>query len=164
MDGELSTPRCMEYVTRSIHPMTLLRSKHIARTFVALLTLAGAVGTAAAAVHLALVKSEPANTAVVGKAPQAITLWFSQAPNVKLTRLVLTRARDTVKTGTATALDSAGKQIRIPVNAVLSQGKYDVNWRTLARDGHAVSGKFTFTLDTATAVRSGSSSTAPAPR
>ncbi len=150
--------------------MRLLRrpSKHIARALIAIplaLAVAGATaGGGAAAVHLALVKSEPANTATVSKSPKAITLWFSQRPNVKLTRLVLTHARDTMKTGTATAVDSAGKQIRIPVIAALSQGKYDVSWRTLARDGHAVSGKFTFTLDTATAVRSGSSSTTPALR
>ena len=141
------------------------QSKKIARALIALLlTLPVTGAVAAASVHLALVKSEPANAAIVGKSPKTITLWFSQQPNVKLTRLVLTHESDTVKTGAASAVDSAGKQIRIPVNATLSQGKYAVSWRTLARDGHAVSGKFTFTMDSAAAVRSGSSSTAPSPR
>ena len=139
------------------------RYKHIVLALAVPAILLGAA-SAAAAVHLALVKSEPANSAIIGKSPSAITLWFSQQPNAKLTRLILTHDRDTVNTGAASAVDSAGKQIRIPVNAMLSQGKYSVSWRTLARDGHAVSGKFTFTMDSAAAVHSGSSSTAPSPR
>jgi methionine-rich copper-binding protein CopC len=111
--------------------------------------------------HLALVRSEPANAAVVGKSPKAITLWFSQRPNVKLTRLVLTHAkRDTIKTQTPVAIDSAGKQISVVIDPVLAPGTYAVNWRTLARDGHAVAGRFTFTV-AARGVVSGSSSTAP---
>ena len=166
--GDLSVRWCMEYVPNVLsRPMRLqpFQSRKIARALIALLlTLPVTGAVAAASVHLALVKSEPANAATVGKSPKAITLWFSQQPNVKLTRLVLTHESDTVNTGAAAAVDSAGKQIRIPVNATLAQGKYAVTWRTLARDGHAVSGKFTFTMDSAAAVHSGSSSTAPSPR
>ena len=81
---------------------------------------------------------------------------------MKLTRVVVLRASDTLQTGTAAVVDTAGKQIRVDIATSLSAGKYDVNWRTLARDGHAVSGKFAFTVSK-NAVQSGSSSTAPAP-
>lgn len=129
----------------------------------AVLFLVAAAGASRAAVHLALVKSEPANAATIDKAPKTITLWFSQRPNVKMTKLVLSHARDTVKTGVPVAVDTAGKEIRVAVDAALSPGKYAVSWRTLARDGHAVSGNFNFTLNKS-GVISGSSSTAPEPR
>jgi methionine-rich copper-binding protein CopC len=139
------------------------RSRPVLRWLVAtLLLMVAAAGVSRAAVHLALVKSEPANAAKLDKAPKAITLWFSQRPNVKLTKLVLSHSRDTMKTGVPVAVDTAGKEIRVAVDAPLSPGKYDVSWRTLARDGHAVSGNFTFTLNKS-GVISGSSSTAPAP-
>lgn len=139
------------------------RSRQVLRTLApTLLLVVSAAAGARAAVHLALVKSEPANAATITKAPKEITLWFSQKPNVKLTKLVLSHDRDTVQTGAPSAVDTAGKRIRVVVAAPLSAGKYDVNWRTLARDGHAVSGTFSFTLKSG--VISGSSSTAPAPR
>jgi hypothetical protein len=132
--------------------------------FIPLLLVAALGGAAGAAVHLALVKSDPANGATVAKPPKSVTLWFSQRPNVKLTRLVLANTSgDTIKTGAPAAADTAGREIRVSIDAALPPGEYAVNWRTLARDGHAVTGRFGFTVRKIT-VESGSSSTAPAPR
>ena len=140
----------------------LVRPNALVGTLLASVLLAAVAG---AAVHLALSKSEPANAATVAKPPAAITLWFTQRPNIKLTRLVLTHGpSDTIKTGAPAAVDTAGKQVRFAVGSVLAQGKYQVNWRTLARDGHAVAGKFAFSVGTFAGVESGSSSTAPKPR
>ena len=112
-----------------------------------MLTLA-ATAVSAAGRHLALVKSEPANSATLIRAPKAITLWFNQKPNLKLTRLVLIQGtRDTVKMGRVASADSTGKSVRVPITGVLRSGKYQVSWRTLSRDGHAVAGKFSFTVD-----------------
>ncbi|MGQ0642372.1 MAG: copper resistance CopC family protein [Gemmatimonadaceae bacterium] len=145
------------------HRMLAGSGPMLRRLTASLFMVVAAAGVAGAAVHLALVKSDPANGATLPKAPKAITLWFSQRPNVKLTRLVLTRAPgDTVKTGTPAAVDTAGKQIRVSVDTALAPGTYAVSWRTLARDGHAVAGKLTFTMSR-NMVQSGSSSTAPAP-
>lgn len=157
--------RGMQY--RSVHRLgthSPRMSRNLFRTCCAVLLVPlTAAGVTAATVHLALVKSDPADAATVAKSPTAITLWFSQRPNVKLTRLVLTRTpRDTVKTGIPAAVDTAGKQIRASLDSALPPGRYDVSWRTLARDGHAVAGKFAFTVR-ASGVQSGSSSTAPAP-
>lgn len=75
-------------------------------------------------------------------------LWFSQRPNLKLTRVVLTGPKsDTMETGKPKAADTTGKQIRVELESKLRPGKYSVNWRTLSRDGHAVAGKFAFTID-----------------
>lgn len=45
------------------------------------------------------------------------------------------------------AADTTGKRIRVELDSKLGPGKYSVNWRTLSRDGHAVAGKFAFTID-----------------
>ncbi len=101
--------------------------------------------------HLALVKSSPANAATPSKSPKAIELWFSQRPNLKLTRIVLTNAKhDTLKLQTPAFADTSGKRIRSVIPAALAIGTCDVNWRTLSRDGHAVGGKFSFTIDSVT--------------
>lgn len=101
--------------------------------------------------HLTLVKSVPASSATLVQAPAAITLWFSQKPNLKLTRVVLQSERgDTLKTRPVIAADSTGKAVRATIVSALKPGKYQVNWRTLSRDGHAVAGKFAFTIDSAT--------------
>lgn len=146
-------------------------SKHV--KYIALATLAPIIvaiaGSRAHArsVHLALVKSAPANAAKLGKSPKAIELWFSQKPNLKLTRIVLTSARqDTLMLKSPALADTSGKHVSALLVADLPAGNYDVNWRTLSRDGHAVAGKFSFMIDSATSmgVLSGSSSTARKPR
>jgi hypothetical protein len=99
---------------------------------------------------LALVKSDPANAAKLANAPKAIQLWFSQKPNLKLTRIVLTNAKhDTLKLKSTVLADTSGKRVSAAIAAPLAVGKYDVSWRTLSRDGHAVAGKFSFTIDSA---------------
>lgn len=131
-----------------------MRIKSVPLTLLLALFLAAIRSAPAGERHLALVKSDPANAATLAKSPKLLQLWFSQRPNLKLTRVVLTGPkRDTVMTSVPKA-DSTGKQILVSLNAVLSAGKYEVNWRTLSRDGHAVAGKFAFTIDsTANATR-----------
>lgn len=117
--------------------------------------------------HLALVKSDPANAAKLTKSPKAIELWFSQKPNLKLTRIILTSARhDTLKLRNPVIADTSGKRVSAALLATLPAGTYDVNWRTLSRDGHAVAGRFSFTVDSTSSrsIGSGSSSTARKPR
>jgi methionine-rich copper-binding protein CopC len=117
--------------------------------------------------HLALVKSYPANAAKLAKSPKTIELWFTQKPNLKLTRIVLTRAEhDTLKLTTPVLVDTSGKHVSASLTNELALGKYDVSWRTLSRDGHAVGGKFSFTIDSSATKSTvvGSSSTARKPR
>ncbi len=131
-----------------MRPLSLRPSQRTLALVAPLVLTLALRGLGAGERHLALVKSDPANAATVPQSPKAITLWFSQRPNLKLTRVVLTGAtRDTVKTGAPADADSAGKQIRVAIVSTLPGGKYDVSWRTLSRDGHAVAGKFAFTID-----------------
>ena len=98
--------------------------------------------------HLQLVKSEPANEAHVTNSPSAIQLWYSQAPQLKLTYVKLTNPDGKVldlKPIEPVAGDARHLSAHVPT--ALAAGEYIVAWRTLSRDGHAVNGKFTFQVD-----------------
>ena len=145
-----------------------IRIRHLALAAIAplLMTVAGSRAHAGS-LHLALVKSAPANAAKLVTSPKAIELWFSQKPNLKLTRIVLTSAKhDTLMLRNPALVDTSGKHVSASLVADLAVGNYDVSWRTLSRDGHAVAGKFSFMIDSAAmkGVLSGSSSTARKPR
>lgn len=108
---------------------------------------AGLLLTAAAphaAMHLKLDRSEPAKDASVAAAPAAIQLWYSQEPQVKLTTVKLTGPAGTVDLKPVTAADDDGSHLSAPVGQSLAAGAYTVAWRTLAKDGHVVSGEFGF--------------------
>lgn len=140
------------------------RIRHLALAAVAplLMTVVGSRAHAGGR-HLALVKSDPANAAKLAHSPKAIDLWFSQKPNLKLTRILLTNSkRDTLKLQNAALVDTSGKHVSFAIPA-LALGRYDASWRTISRDGHAVAGKFSFTIDSST-VNTASSSTARKPR
>jgi len=132
-----------------------IRIRHLALAAIAPLVMAVAGSRAHAGNrHLALVKSDPANAAKLANAPKAIELWFSQKPNLKLTRIVLTNAKhDTLKLKGTVLADTSGKRVRAAIATPLALGKYNVSWRTLSRDGHAVAGKFSFTIDSAAAMK-----------
>lgn len=115
-----------------------------------LMTVAGSRAHAGGR-HLALAKSDPANAATLTKSPKAIDLWFSQKPNLKLTRILLSNSkRDTLKLQNAVLADTSEKHVSFTIPAALAMGKYDASWHTISRDGHAVAGKFSFMIDSAT--------------
>lgn len=125
------------------------RPQTLAFALLVALLLAVALQTApASGRHLALVKSDPVNGAMLSTPPKEVHLWFSQRPNLKLTRVVLTGPKsDTIETEKPKPADTTGKRISVEVESKPGPGKYVVSWRTLSRDGHAVAGKFTFTID-----------------
>ena len=125
-----------------------VRRSYLAAALVAaaLPSLAAARHEAAPTLHLALEKSAPAADEVVTSPPE-IRLWFTQAPQRGVTTI---RAAD--PTGGAVALgdvqeDRADpKVISAPVRGVLAPGRYTVEWRTMAADGHVVGGEFAFAV------------------
>lgn len=107
-------------------------------------------GTAAAApLHLELVRSAPADGAVLTAPPSEIRLWFSEGPQAAGTSIHLLRADSTqVKLSDARpdTLDS-----KILTSAVLDElpaGPYTVAWRAMSADGHVVRGRFQFAVRT----------------
>lgn len=96
--------------------------------------------------HLALKRAEPAQGATVHGAPTALRLWFTEAPEVAVTKVRLTLAKDTVAVGTPALDTSAGKPIVVPIPRALGPGAYTVHWSTMSRDGHPVKGSYGFTV------------------
>ncbi len=101
--------------------------------------------------HAHLVKSLPAAKSRLSSSPTVLRLWFSEAPEVALTRITLLTLRgDTVPLG-AVSRDSAGASaVATAILRVLDAGTYRVLWRTAAADGHPTHGEFTFTVVSST--------------
>ncbi|MFY0409398.1 copper resistance protein CopC [Solicola sp. PLA-1-18] len=111
--------------------------------------LVGAVATAilllvpapTASAHDSLVSSSPAADSTIDTAPTEIRLRFSEevvptAPTVA----VSTAGVDLP----AAQASTEGTLVTRPLPATLEPGRYDVTWRVVSSDGHAISGTFTF--------------------
>jgi methionine-rich copper-binding protein CopC len=95
--------------------------------------------------HLHLLKSIPEANATVVAAPDSIRLWFSQAPELKLTTLkVVGPGNAAVALTGLTSRDSAA--VVAGVRGKMPSGAYTVTWRTMARDGHVARGSYAFTI------------------
>jgi methionine-rich copper-binding protein CopC/putative copper export protein len=124
------------------------------RKIVALLTLCAALlmSPAIAWAHAHLKRSAPAANAVLSTSPTAIRLWFSEAPELSLTKVSLSDS-----TGKSYALgtpvqDVDGKvSVRVRVTEILGAGLYKVEWATTAVDGHPSQGSFSFRVSGAAA-------------
>ncbi|MEP6732854.1 MAG: copper resistance protein CopC [bacterium] len=110
------------------------------------------VNPAIAWAHARLTKSFPAANTVVTESPSAIRLWFSETPELSLTRITLTDSSGVVTDVGAPVQDVDGKlSVRIPISVTLHGGLYTVAWKTAATDGHPSSGKFSFRMNEQTA-------------
>jgi methionine-rich copper-binding protein CopC len=114
----------------------------------ALLAVVLPLHSAPLARHTRLVRSEPAADSTLRQAPTAIQLWFNEAVPLAATRVRLLDAA-----GTAVALAplrrdsaSASQPVSAALSTALANGSYRVEWVTASRDGHAVSGRFAFTV------------------
>ena len=104
-----------------------------------------AVGAWSPFFHLHLLKSSPPANATVSAAPDSIRLWFSQAPEIKVTRVKVTGpGRAAVPLAPPASGDSSA--VVAGVKGKMLSGTYTVAWRTMARDGHVASGSFAFTV------------------
>ena len=113
--------------------------------------------------HAHLSKASPAAASVVTTSPSVIRLWFSEAPELSLTKVVLTDSAGAVTPVGPAERDSAGALVaRIPVLALLPNGRYTVSWSTAAADGHPSKGHYSFTVAlTSTATPPSPSGVAP---
>lgn len=96
--------------------------------------------------HAFLVKSTPAQRAVLLRAPAKIQLWFNEPLEAKYSTLSV--ADEAGKSVALTALEVGGaepKRISAAVNT-LPAGRYTVKYRVLSVDGHVVQDQFTFTI------------------
>lgn len=100
----------------------------------------------ALALHNHLTKSAPLADEEVEQAPTTIRLWFSERPTPAFSSVTLTDAAGArVPTSKMRPTDDTLSVIA-DVERPLAPGKYQVAWRTAGKDGHAVRGKFSFTV------------------
>jgi len=97
--------------------------------------------------HLALSKAEPAVNGTVAASPKHIKLWFTQEVKAAVTAVQIKGAANhVVPTGPIT-MDAAPKSPAVAeIKETLKPGKYTVEWKTLAADGHPNKGTFVFTV------------------
>jgi copper transport protein len=95
--------------------------------------------------HAHLLRSSPASGAALPTSPVALSLWFSEKPELTLTTIRLVDSSGaSVALGQPAAIDSNG--ITVPIVGELATGRYTVTWKTAASDGHPSSGKYAFSV------------------
>ncbi len=95
--------------------------------------------------HLRLLRAEPAADARLGASPPRVALWFTERPELAVTRVRLLDARGTpVALAAPTRADSAGAPVVAVLPRPIGVGTYTVVWRTMARDGHVSDGRYAF--------------------
>ncbi len=92
--------------------------------------------------HAMLQSSVPANNATLTATPKTIDLKFGHA--TKLTKLKLLSAGQETPV-TVDLSTPASTTFSLPLPA-LKPGSYQVKWSTLSADGHAMTGRLSFTI------------------
>ena len=120
--------------------MHLIKSR-FATVFFALCALApGAVVQA----HTKLAKSDPADGTTLAAAPSSIQIWFNEAVDAKVSKIVLTGPSGAVKLGAPHSMKT--KSLMAGVTGTLAEGAYTINWQTAGDDGHVIKGVVHFTI------------------
>jgi methionine-rich copper-binding protein CopC len=108
-----------------------------------LLILLAALAVTPLFAHMKLEKSEPAADATVSAPPAHLKIWFSESPDVKVSKLNLTGPSGTVKLSTPKA---DGKSIVSDIEGQIGDGVYTATWQSAGDDGHVQKGEFKFTV------------------
>ena len=117
-----------------------------------LLALAAAVSIVAlsfsmALAHAVVIRSDPADGAVISHAPAEVRLWFSEAISPRLTQALVLNAAGAAIPDTSVSTD-AGDATSMTISLPdLPDGLYNVVYSTLsADDGHATRGHLVFKI------------------
>jgi methionine-rich copper-binding protein CopC len=77
-----------------------------------------------------------------------VKLWFTQKAELSVTSMKVKSGAGSAATERALAPlsrgNSADAPITAPVGAALAPGHYEIVWRTMARDGHVLTGVIPF--------------------
>ena len=96
--------------------------------------------------HAYLVKSVPAQRAVLFRAPAKIQLWFNERLEPRYSSIGVSDAGgNPVDIGKAAVGAEDSKQLSISIKP-LPAGRYLVKYRVLSVDGHVVEDQFPFTV------------------
>jgi len=96
--------------------------------------------------HAYLVKSVPAQRALLFRAPAKIQLWFNERLEPRYSSLIVSDSQgNRVDSGTAEVGDDDPKRLSVAVKP-LPPGRYIIRYRVLSVDGHIVQDQFPFTV------------------
>lgn len=113
------------------------------RAWAALAALLLAVPTSASA-HGGLKNSIPARDEVVTQPVREVRLEFTEKPEMAFTTIRITGPAGAVVGLGPSSL--SGNTLVVPLQAALSPGRFTVAWKTAGRDGHPVTGQFSFSV------------------
>lgn len=125
--------------------MNTRRHRRLARTLA--IAVAAALATVSVAWgHAVLVRSSPANRAVVAQAPSRVQLWFNERIEPAYARLTVVDAQDLpLDSGEVIVGPEDPRLLSVGLPA-LEPGRYTARYRVLSVDGHIVEGEVSFTL------------------
>lgn len=96
--------------------------------------------------HAYLVKSVPAQRAVLLRAPAKIQLWFNEPLEAKYSTLnIIDEAGQNIALSALEVGGAEPKRMTANLHA-LPAGRYTVKYRVLSVDGHIVQDQFAFTI------------------
>jgi methionine-rich copper-binding protein CopC len=110
--------------------------------------IAGSILLAPSAVlaHAYLVKSVPAQRAVLYRAPAKIQLWFNERLEPRYSSLSVSNSDGKpVAAGAAEIAAEDPKKLSVAVKP-LPAGRYTIKFRVLSVDGHIAQDQFSFTI------------------
>jgi methionine-rich copper-binding protein CopC len=111
--------------------------------FGVLVAVAMVIGASTLQAHMKLEKSEPAANAVVAKPLPHVQVFFTEAPDLKVSKLELKGPSDKTKLVQVHVMD---KSLMAVVDGEMPDGVYTVSWQAAGKDGHIQKGDFTFTV------------------
>lgn len=106
-----------------------------------ILVVLGGAGPAAA--HATLASSDPADGAVLARAPEQATLTFTETVALRADGVRLYDADGTERAVNASALDDT---VTVTLPDDLERGSHVLTWRVTSADGHPVAGSITFAI------------------
>ncbi|MEN3381512.1 MAG: copper transport protein, partial [Hyphomicrobiales bacterium] len=102
----------------------------------------------AAHAHATLIGSEPADGAVLARAPTTVRLTFNEPVSPLIMRLVGAPGGSARELG-AVAVEGQSVVVTLPeLPQEAMQGTYGVSWRVVSADGHPVGGTLSFSVGT----------------
>ncbi len=94
--------------------------------------------------HMRLVRSVPASDATITAFPSSIRLWFSESPEIAVSRITLTLDGDDIAVGKTRG--DGDSSLVVDISSRLAPGRYTVRWRPAGDDGPVLRDSFGFTL------------------
>ncbi|WP_067539483.1 copper resistance CopC family protein [Nocardia crassostreae] len=107
-------------------------------------TLALFWGAGVAMAHTELTEADPASGAVLGTAPERVTLTFSQSVDGSGATLTITGPAGDA--WAAAPAEVSGAQLKVPLRSGMPPGQYTVSYLVRSEDGHSIHGLYGFTL------------------